>query len=145
MARHKRRRPDTLGEREHRIDANVSVADHARVRGAARAIAVDEGADDLSAKLLLQVEREVRDPELVRDAASAQHRQRRAAALGRVRSLVGPQLHRDGDDVGAAVALRQRGDRRIDTAAQRHEHAVALPRRVSELAARCCETGERAV
>ncbi len=56
-----------LGELEHRVEPNVAVAGHARVRGLAARVAVDERLDDPFAELLAEVDREVRHAEILSD------------------------------------------------------------------------------
>ncbi len=126
MTGHQGAGADAVGELEHGVDPHVAVADHARVRGGAGAIAVDECAHDLGAEALLEVERQVRDAELMRDAARTEDGKGRAAALRGVRALVGPELDGDGHDLRPALALAQRSDGRVDAAAERHEDALAF-------------------
>ena len=64
---------EPVGERDHRLDPHLAVADHARVRGPPGAVAGDELADHRPAELLLEVERQVRDAR-----ASGRARGRRA-------------------------------------------------------------------
>ena len=85
--------------------------------------------DDAVAELRAQVEREVRQAELVRERPRAAHGLRRAAAALAVVPGVRPQLERDGD---GALAAEHRRDGAVDAAAHRDEHAAgaALERRV---------------
>ena len=53
------------GEREQCVEPEGAVAAAAGVRSLSARIAVDEGRDDGSTKLLAQVERDVREPERV--------------------------------------------------------------------------------
>ena len=69
----------------------------------------------------------------------------RAAASRPVGVPVGPQLQRHRDDLGAALALEQRGDGGVDPAAHRDEHALAGRRRGGEHLARRGRGAERAV
>ena len=91
----------------------------------AGAVAVDERADDPPAEDVLEVERQVRNAELVRDRARAEHGRGRAAAACRVGVAVRPQLQRHRDHLRPALALAQRRDGRVDAAAERDEHALA--------------------
>ena len=50
-----------VGQLEHRVEAHLAVAAHARVRRAPGGVAVEEAVDHLGAEALAQVEREVRD------------------------------------------------------------------------------------
>ena len=115
---------EPLGEVDHRRDPDLAVAEHAGVGGAAGGVAGDEAADDAAAEFLLEVEREVRDAERVGEPAGAEHRLRRAAGLGAVGLRVGPELDRDADHLGAALARQQRRDGAVD--ASRHGDGDAL-------------------
>ena len=66
----------------------------------------------------------MRDAERVDERAGAEHRLGRAAGLGPVGLGVGPELQRHADDLGAALALQQRGDGAVDPARHRDEHAT---------------------
>ena len=110
------RRPEPLGEVEHRRQPHFAVAEDAGVRRLPFGVAADEAIDDAAAEVGLEVEREVRDVERVRDGARAEHRLRRAAGLGPVGLRVGPELDRDRDDLGPALAFEQRRDGRVDAA-----------------------------
>ena len=94
---------ERLRELEHRVEADLAVAAHARVRGAAGGVAVEEAVHDLGAEALAQVEREVRDAHAMGELARAAHGLRRAAALLAVGAGVGPQLERDRHDLVAGV------------------------------------------
>ena len=91
------------------------------------------------AKLRLEVESQVRDPEPMRERARAEHRlgeqQLRSASVRRSAQ----SFSVTGDDLGAALALEQRGDRGVDAAAERDQNALAAGRRRRELS----PTGER--
>ena len=136
---------ETLGERQHRVDPQLAVADHARVRRLPCPVAVDEGADHSGAEVALEVERQVRDPEPVRQPPGAEHGGRRAAALRLVGAPVGPQLQRHRDHLRPAIALAQGRDRRVDSAAERDQHPLAGVAPVSERLTGAGEPGERAV
>ena len=83
VAGRQRRGAEPVGELEHRIEADVAVAAHAGIRGQAVGVLAQPGIDDPVAKLVAQVEREVRHAEAVREAPGAAHGGRRAAgALG---------------------------------------------------------------
>ena len=140
-----RRAAQPAGEVEHRVDAQLAVADHARVRGAPGAIAGDELVDDPGAEVGLQVEREVGHVQRVRQPPGAEHRQRRAAAPGCVGALVGPQLERHRDHLRPALALAQRRDCGVDAAAEGHQHPLAPRGRRCQPGARAGRGGERAV
>ena len=60
-----------------------------------------QGCDDPGAELVAQVEREVREAEVVGDAPGAAHGGRAAARALAVVAGLGPQLERHGDDLGA--------------------------------------------
>ena len=70
-------------------------------------------------------------------AAGADHRLRRAAAPLAVGAPVGPELQRHRDHLRPPLALEQRRDRRIDSAAEGDEDALADPRVAS------CSPGAR--
>ena len=72
--------PEPLGQREHRVQAHVAVAAHARVGGLARRVAVDERLHDPGAEGLAQVQGEVRHAHPVREGARLGHGAGRAAA-----------------------------------------------------------------
>jgi hypothetical protein len=64
---------EPLRQVDHRREADLAVAEDAGVRRLARGVAADEAVDDAAAKVLLEVEGEVRDAELVREGTSAEH------------------------------------------------------------------------
>jgi hypothetical protein len=136
---------EPVGEPEHRVDPHLAVAQHARVGGAPFAVAADERAHHALAEDLLEIEGQVRDPERVGEPAGAEDGERRAAALGGVGAPVGPQLHRHPDNLRPVLALEQRGDRGVDPAAHRDQHALAACRRAGERHAGAGEAGERPV
>ena len=112
---------ERVRELEHRVEAHLTVAANARVRGQAGRVAVEELVDNAGAKALAQVERQVREPHVVGQPAGAEHGLRRAAALVPIRGGVGPQLERDGDHLVARVERELRGGRAVDPAAHRDE------------------------
>ena len=112
---------EPLGEVDHRRDPHLAVADDAGVGGGAGSVAVEEGADDAAAELLLEVEGEVRDAERVGDRPGAEHRLRRAAGLGPVGLGVGPELQGDAEHLRPTLAFEQRGDGAVDAARHRDE------------------------
>src|SRR6218665_3105199 len=65
------RRPEPLGELDHRIEADETVAAHARVRRGAARIAGEEVVDDVAAETVAQVECEVWDTHPLREPAGA--------------------------------------------------------------------------
>ena len=68
---------EEVGQLEHRVKTNLTVAAHARVRSAAGGVAVEEVVHHLGAEALAQVERDVRDAH-----AAARGRARRALPAG---------------------------------------------------------------
>ncbi len=98
--------------------------------------------DDAGAELGAQVDRQVRQPELVGERAGAADGLGRAAAEAGVVGGIGPQLERDADRFLAGVAYEQRRDGRVHAAAHRHERAGG---RVCEAGLRACGGAERAV
>ena len=72
VAGRERRRPQPPREGEHRVDPQLAVADHARVWGSARLVTAHEALDDRGAKVILQVQGQVRKPEAVRERACPQ-------------------------------------------------------------------------
>jgi hypothetical protein len=96
-------RAQRVGQLQHGVEAHLTVAAHARVRRAARCVAVQEAVDDLSPEALAQVERDVRDAHAVGEVASAAHRLGRAAALLTVGAGIRPELEGDRDDLVPGV------------------------------------------
>ena len=123
MAGGERLRAEPLAELEHRVEAHVAVAAHARVGRQAGVVVGEPTVDDAGAELGAQVDREVRHAEAVGKLARAAHGLRRAAARLAVVLGVRPQLERDADGLGAVAGDEQRGDCTVDTAAHRDEHA----------------------
>ena len=101
---------EAVGEVDHRVEADVAVAAHARVRRQARGVLGQPRLDDAGAEAVAQVEREVREAHAVGDRARRAHGAGRAAGGLGVVLGVAPQLERDGDDlvVGAGAAGRRR-------------------------------------
>ena len=93
--------------------------------GCGRPRSRDEPVDHGGPKRLLEVEREMGQPQPMGERSGADHRLRRAAASRPVVAPVGPQLERHRDHLGAPLALQQRGDRGVHPAAERHEDALA--------------------
>ncbi len=143
MAGRQLARTNAVGQLDHGVDPQRTVAAHAGVRRHAGSIAVDEETDDLAPEGVLEVEGQVRYPDLVSKPSSAPNRLRRAAGLGPVGVLVGPQLQGYGDDLGATLALEQRGHRRVDTAAEGDEDPLAR-RRPGQRSTGTCQRRDRA-
>ena len=123
---------EPVGEGDHRVDPQLAVAEHARVRGAPLRVAAQERTDHAGAELVLQVQGQMRDPERVGDPPGAEHRLGRAAAALAVGALVGPELERHRDDLAPGLALAQRRDGGVHPAAERHQHALAVARSLGE-------------
>ena len=107
MAGGELRRTEAIGERDHRVDPQLAVAEHAGVRGPPLGVPLDEGGDDAGAELVLEVEGQMRDAERMGDAASGEHRLGRAAAPLPVRPLIRPELQRHGDHSRPASPSRR--------------------------------------
>jgi hypothetical protein len=135
----------TVGQRDHRVDSELAVAEHARVRGAALRVTAEEWTHHPGPELVLKVERQVRDAERVGDSAGAEHGLGRAAAALTVGLLIGPELEGDGNHVPPGLALAERRDRRVDAATEGDEHALAIIRPLREPRARPSQRGERAM
>ena len=129
MAGGELRRTEAIGERDHRVDPQLAVAEHAGVRGPSLGVPLDEGGTTPRAELVLEVEGQMRDAERMGDAASGEHRLGRAAASLPVRPLIRPELQRHGDHFAARLVLTEGGDRRVDSAAERDQDPLAVPRR----------------
>ena len=71
---------ETLGEREHRVEPNVTVAANTGVGRLAGGVACDERLDHFRPELLAQVDREMRETERVCERSGLGDRRRRAAA-----------------------------------------------------------------
>ena len=137
---------EALGEREHRVEAHLAVAAHARVRRAPRVVLGHEGRRPRRRGSRPRGRASgAAGPWSARARARSEHRLRRAAAALAVALLVGPELQRHGDDLGArrartssaATALstppliatstrpaRRRRERRVACGAGRGERAV---------------------
>ena len=88
----------------------------------------------------------MRDPERMRDPPRAEHRLGRAAAALPVGALVRPELEGDRDDLMAGVSLSERGDGRVDPAAEGDEDPLpTVGRRLGERSPGPREARERAV
>ena len=127
---------ERAGDREHRVEADVAVAAHARVGRAALGVALQEVVHDLGAEALAQVEREVRDAHAVGERAGAGHGLGRAAAELAVGGRVGPQLERHGDHLVARVERELRSGGRVHPAAHRDERAPRAGRERGRAVAR---------
>ena len=130
---------EAAGELEHRIEAHIAVAAHARVRRLAGGVAGEPGVDDTGAEVGAQIDREVRQSESMRERARAAHSSRRAAAGLAVVLRVRPQLERHRDRLRALAREQQRSDRAVDAAAHRDERARRLVRERCPLAHACAE------
>jgi hypothetical protein len=64
-------RTHPVGEGDHRVDPDVAVAENARIWRPSRGISGDERVDDPRSEVVLQIERQMRDPERVGDPAGA--------------------------------------------------------------------------
>ena len=84
--------PQAVGQREHRIDPDLPVADDARVRRLPARIAAQEPVDNRGPEALLEIEGQMRDAHAVGERPGTDHRLGRAAAPGSVGSPVRPQL-----------------------------------------------------
>ncbi len=116
-------RAEPVGERQHRVEPHVAVAAHARVRREAGGVVGEERRHHALRERGAQVEREVRHAHTVRDRAREPDGVRRAARRLGVVGRIAPQLERDGDGLASGLLHKQRGDRRVDAAAHRHERA----------------------
>ena len=121
MAGGELRRTETAGEGEHRVEAHVAVAAHARVRRQPRGMVGQERRDDARGESGAQVEREVRQPHPMSHRAREPHGVRRAARGLGVVGLVAPQLERHRDGLVARARDEQRCHGRVDAAAHRDE------------------------
>ncbi len=140
VAGRERLAPQAVGQLEHRIQTHVAVAPHARIRGLALGVTGDERLDNAGAKLLAQVDREMRQAHRVRKPAGLGHRRRRAAAALRIVLDVGPELERDGGG-RARLAAQQRGHGTVDATAHRDERSSA--RRRPQRRPRACRGAQR--
>ena len=125
VARRDPLRVDRVGLHEQIAELRERVAAHARNRRAAARVLVHEVVDDVAAERALEIEHVVRHAELLADAPRVVDRVERAArAVGQI-VAVAEELHRRADDVVALLDEHRRGDRRIDAARHRDEHALA--------------------
>ena len=130
-----------LGEGEQLGEAEAAVAADARVRRLTGRVAAHERLDHRAAKLLAQVERDVRDPEPVAGPARGDHGLGRAAgALGVGPLRVEPEAQGDADRV---LAGAQQRDRAVDAAAHRHGDAAGSRLGAKDLRERVCERVHR--
>ena len=100
------------------IELHVRVAEHARTRREAAQVRLHERRDHLLVKILLEVEREVRDVQLPRHAAGVgEIVDGAASAVGRIGvGEVVVHLHRQTDHLVSGGLEDVRGGRRIDPA-----------------------------
>ena len=111
-------RADGLSLLMKEIELDVRVAEHARTGRHAAQIGLHERRDDLLMKILLEVQREMRNLELPRHAPRVRQIVDGAAPAVRrvgVRQVV-VHLHRQSDDVMSAGLENVRGGRRVDPA-----------------------------
>ncbi len=100
-----------------RRELDLGVARGARDRRLPGQIGGDEGAHDVAAELLLEVEHVVADSQRPGDAARVGQIVQRAASAGAAGlARVIPELHREADDLVALLLQEKRGDRGIDPA-----------------------------
>jgi len=115
-----RLRAEAIGQCDHRVEAHEAVAAHARVRRLTGGVVAHPRLHHARAKLVAQVQGEVRQPHAVRERPGAAHRAGRAARGLGVVLRRGPQLQGHGDRVRPAA---QRSDRGVHAAAHRHQRA----------------------
>ena len=72
-----------LGEVDERVEPEAAVAAHARIRGQALRVALDERPHDGGAELLAEVERDVRKPEPMARLARGDHGRRASSTSAR--------------------------------------------------------------
>jgi hypothetical protein len=108
-------------------ELHVAVAVDARAGRAAREVRVEERLEHARAELALQVEHIERDPELTGNAAGVVGGVQGATALLELAVRVGHVVepHPDADGLDTLLSKESRGDRRVDTARHRDEHALA--------------------
>ena len=115
------------GAVEEGAELDVLIAGQAGVGRAAALVLRDEVVDDLAAELLLEVHRVVRDSQHVGRGAGVIDVLDAAAALLVAAGAgigIGPQTHRDANDVVALAHQQARRDGGIDAATHRHDHAL---------------------
>ena len=127
---------EPFGEVGHRREPHLAVADDAGIWRRPGRVAGEVGADDPATEVLLEIEGDVGDVDRVGDGSGAEDRLGRAAGLRPVGLLVGPELDRDPDDVGATLPFEQRRDRAVDSARHRDGDAALAWRRQPRLARR---------
>ena len=95
------------------------IAFDTRIRCHPAGVRVDVRRDDVLVEVVAEVEHQVIDAELLRDAAGVVDVGHRAAAGV---TVAAPQLHRDADDLVTGALQQQRGNRRVDTTGHRAHH-----------------------
>ncbi len=106
-----------LGEGDQGVEAESSVAAHARIRRQPVRVPLDERLDDARAEHVAQIERDVREPEPVAGFAGGDDGIGRAArALGTRAGRIEPEAQRDTDRVRSRAQER---DSAVDAAAHR--------------------------
>ena len=104
------------------IELHVGIAEHARTRRRPAEVRLHERSNDLLVKILLEIEREMRDLQLPGDAASVGEVVDRAASAVRrigVREVV-VHLHRQPDHLMSLGLEKVRGSRRVDPTGHRY-------------------------
>ncbi len=145
MARDEPRRPQAVGQGDHRVDAQLAVAEDAGVGGAPLRVAAQERANHAGAELTLEVQRQMRDAERVGHPAGPEYRLGRAAAALPVGAHVGPELEGHRHRIAPGLPLAQGGDRRVDAAAECDEDPLTIGGRIGKPQVRPGEPGQRAV
>ena len=79
------RRAEPAGQLDHRVEADEAVAAHARVRRGAARVAGEEVVDDVAAKAVAQIEREVRDAHPLRERRARRGRPAASSSSARRR------------------------------------------------------------
>ena len=115
---------EAIGEGDHRVDAQLPVAEDAGIGSASLGVAAQERPDDPVPELSLEVERQMRDPERMREPSRSQNGLGRAAAALAIGVLVRPELQRHRDDLAARLALSQGGDGRVHPATERNQNPL---------------------
>ena len=110
------------GELDERVEAEGTVAAHARVGSQAFSVPVDERLHNGRAELLAEIERDVREPEPVAGLPRRDHGVGRAAGPLRARAgRVEPEAQRDADRVRSCAEER---DGAVDATAHRNGDAA---------------------